>query len=247
VAERPRLLDEPALAVAFLTVLPVRVGPGAVDLGRAAAWFPLVGAVVGLAAGGAYAGVEALAGSGPAAVAALVVLVVLTGGLHQDGLADTADGLGARGGDRARRLEVMRDSATGAFGTLALIAWALAAYAALTRLDAGDAALALGAAGAASRWAALAHAAALPPARADGLGAGFAIGPATVALGGVPALVLAMVLCGAAEGAGALVAAAASAGLVALLARRTLGGRTGDTLGAAVALAEVAVLVVLAA
>ena len=65
---------------------------------------------------------------------ALVVLVAVTGALHQDGLADCADGLGVRG-DRERRLAVMRDSAIGAFGTLALIGWALLLIAALPTLE----------------------------------------------------------------------------------------------------------------
>src|SRR5919108_3186200 len=112
------------VALAFLTILPVRPRGNAAAVGAAAGWFPAIGALIGLAAGGAWLAAEPTFGAGVAGVVALVVLVVLTGALHQDGLADCADALGARGG-RARRLTVMRDSSTGAFGTLAVAPWAL--------------------------------------------------------------------------------------------------------------------------
>src|SRR5262249_43615982 len=123
-AERTRPLADAALAVAFLTIVPVKVRDPNASLSRAAAFFPPGGAAIGAAAGGVRVGLQPLLGTGPATVLALIALVALTGALHQDGLADTADGLGARG-DRDRRLAAMRDSAIGAFGVLALIGWAL--------------------------------------------------------------------------------------------------------------------------
>ena len=137
---KPRPLADAALAVAFLTIVPVRVRDPNASLARAAAFFPLVGAAVGAAAGGIRVAFQPLLGTGPATVLALVVLVGLTGALHQDGLADTADGLGARG-DRDRRLAAMRDSAIGAFGVLALIGWALLLATTLARFSATDALL----------------------------------------------------------------------------------------------------------
>src|SRR5689334_19668725 len=93
------------LAVAFLTIVPVPLrADRPATLGAAAAWFPAVGAALGALAGlVAYATQPGL-GSTVAAVLAVGLLVILTGALHQDGLADCADGMGARG-DRARRLE----------------------------------------------------------------------------------------------------------------------------------------------
>lgn len=236
---KPRPLADAALAVAFLTIVPVRVRDPNASLARAAAFFPLVGAAVGAAAGGIRVAFQPLLGTGPATVLALVVLVALTGALHQDGLADTADGLGARG-DRDRRLAAMRDSAIGAFGVLALIGWALLLATTLARFSATDALLALVAAGALSRWAALLHAAATPPARPDGLGAGFAPTTAALLIASATALAVAEPAGGALPGLAAIAATLVVSALTSAWARRALGGRTGDTLGATVALAELA-------
>jgi adenosylcobinamide-GDP ribazoletransferase len=130
----------------------------------------------------------------------MVAVVVVSGALHQDALADTADGLGVHG-DRVRRLAMMRDSATGAFGVLALIGWALLLFTALEPLGADHALRALIVAG--------------------------AVGPV--------------------RGVVALAACGLAAILSAALARRTIGGSTGDTLGAAVAVTEVAVCLALMA
>jgi adenosylcobinamide-GDP ribazoletransferase len=242
-----RALDGLALAVSFLTIVPVRAGdPGPGGLGASAAWFPLVGAVVGAFAGGVRVGAAPLVGASVASVLAVIALVAVTGALHQDGLADSADGLGVRG-DRERRLGVMRDSAVGAFGVLALVGWALLMVTAVATLDDGEAILALIAAATLARWAALLHAAAAPPARADGLGAGFAPAQTPLAIATVIALALAFLTCDALPGLAAAGGALLATGLVTLWSRRTLGGRTGDTLGAAVALAEVAVLLALVA
>jgi adenosylcobinamide-GDP ribazoletransferase len=239
----PRPLDAALLAVAFLTVVPVRLR-AAPPLGAAAGWFAAVGAVIGAIAGGVGYLARPRLGASVAAVLAVAVLVVLTGALHQDGLADCADGLGARGGGAERRLAVMRDSSIGTFGALALGLWLLLLVTALAGLDRDDAFAALVVAASAGRWAALLHALAAPPARRDGLGAAFAVSNvALVAATGVAAAV-AVALAGV-DGVAALGAAALVAALVSAWSRRAIGGRTGDTLGAVVALAEVAVIVVL--
>lgn len=239
-----RAADDAALAVAFLTVVPVRAPHGALD--RAAGWFPLVGALIGAVAGGVRIVADPLVGPATASVLALIVLVAVTGALHQDGLADTADGLGVRG-DRERRLAVMRDSAVGVFGALAVLAWALLVVSVLAELPAGAAAVLLVTAAAVGRWTALVHAAAAPPARAHGLGAAFRPGGLSLGL----ATATAAVVAGAVSGPASAVAAIAAGGAVAAgsvaFVRRTLGGRTGDTLGATVAVTEAAVCVVLAA
>jgi adenosylcobinamide-GDP ribazoletransferase len=239
-----RAASNAALAVSFLTIVPVRVRGPVAGLGAAAGWFPLVGALVGAAAGGVRCLAEPVFGTSAATVLALATLVVLTGALHQDGLADCADGLGARGG-RERRLAVMRDSATGAFGVLALLGWALLLTSALAELTRAEALRALVTAGLAARWAALLHAGATPPARRDGLGASFDVRPPALLAATATALAGAVVLDDPLHGLAALGAALLVAGLVTAWARRTLGGRTGDTLGATVAIAELAVCLTL--
>jgi adenosylcobinamide-GDP ribazoletransferase len=227
-----------SLALSFLTILPVR--PRTIDFGAAAGWFPAVGALVGALAGGVRAGAEPLLGPTVATVLALAALVVATGALHQDGLADSADALGARG-DRERRLAVMRDPAIGAFGVLALVGWALVMLAALAPLGDGDALAALVTAGALSRWAALVHAAGAPPARPDGLGAGFRSGRAALVLATASAVAIAAVAAWAWPALAATGLALALGLVSAAAARRAVGGRTGDTIGATVAVVEAAV------
>jgi adenosylcobinamide-GDP ribazoletransferase len=227
------------LAFAFLTILPVRLKGELPPLGVAAAWFPLVGAIVAALAGVLGYLAEPSLGPTPAAVVAVGALVILTGGLHQDGLADCADGLGARG-DRERRLEIMRDSSIGTFGALALGLWLLLFVSVLASFDRTDALRTLVAAAATARAAALLHATLARPARPDGLGAGFTVHPAALAFALLTAIAIALAVARPARGAAALAAALAVALLVTTWSRRTLGGRTGDTLGATVALAEIA-------
>jgi len=237
-------------AISFLTIVPVPApAPAteiAAELSGAAAWFPVVGAAVGALAGGVRIACGGLVGATVASVLAMIALVLVTGALHQDGLADTADGLGARGG-RARRLEVMRDSSTGVFGALALIAWTLLLVTTLASLDGERALRALIVACALARWVALVHAAATPAARADGLGAGLHVGRLALGFATVASVAVALAVGGLVPGAAAIGAGVLVAALSVSFARRALGGRTGDTLGASVAVGEVAVCVVLLA
>jgi adenosylcobinamide-GDP ribazoletransferase len=237
-----RALAGAQIAVGLLTVIPVRARTETDGIGTCAAWFPLVGALVGLAAGGVLLAADHSLGAGVAGVLAVITLVGLTGALHQDGLADCADALGVRGG-RDRRLEVMHDSTVGAFGVLALILWALLLAAVLAALPRHDAARTLVIAGALGRWAAVLHAAALAPARRDGLGAAFS--PGLTALVVATGLAVATVAFEPLPALAALATAVVMMAAVSVIAQRGLGGRTGDTLGATVALTEVAVCLVL--
>ena len=110
-------------AIRFLTILPLPGGGEADEgaLGRATGWYPVVGLVIGALLAGAELAALLVWPSGVAAGLTVVGWIVLTRGFHLDGLADTADGLGG-GVDRARRLEIMKDSRIGTFGVLALIA-----------------------------------------------------------------------------------------------------------------------------
>ena len=240
-------LDEARAALGLLTIAPIGRRPLPDDAPRgAAAWFPLVGGLVGVVAAAAYALGETLLGGFYGAALALTAAAILTGALHHDGLADMADGLGVRG-DAARRLAVMRDSAIGTYGTLALIAYALLLVAALSPLQAPDAAGAIVCGHVLGRWAALVQLALVAPARADGLGAAFSATRPALALGSVAAIAIAIVAAGVFPGLAAVAGAAIAAAATAFAARRLVGGRTGDTLGAAVLVTEVVVVSVLAA
>lgn len=118
---RIHIVDDWLTALQFLTRLPLpRVSYQPDSLSKAVAWFPLAGLLIGAAA----AAVHALAAKGLppllSALATLIFLVAVTGALHEDGLADTADGLGG-GWTRERALEIMRDSRIGSYGAVALI------------------------------------------------------------------------------------------------------------------------------
>ncbi len=232
----PARRDEARLAAAMLTRLPVGRIAAAPPLARAAWAFPLVGLLPGLAGWAVFAALGGPVGAWAACLAGVLV----TGGLHHDGLADFADGMGG-GRDRAHVLEIMRDSRIGSYGVLALV------------LAVGLVAASVGAAepgpwpflfvGVASRLAMLAAMVAMPPARADGMGRlgagargiwpGAVLATALAAVTGPVALAMA-------------VAAAAAALVLARLAARRIGGQTGDVLGAVQQGAEIAAWVTFA-
>ena len=170
----------------------------------------------------------------------------MTGCLHEDGLADTADGFGGVG--RERKLEIMRDSRLGTYGACALLMSLLLRWSALASIaDARAVALALVAAHAAARAPLPAFMALVPPARSDGLAA--AAGPpphgAVAAAGLLGALALGLCL-GPMAAVVALVLLAAAAVVVARVSVKAIGGHTGDVLGALEQVNEILVLLVAA-
>ncbi|WP_102224733.1 adenosylcobinamide-GDP ribazoletransferase [Acidimangrovimonas sediminis] len=236
------------LALMLLTRLPVgRLDP-APPLASAAWAYPLAGAVAGAIAGLAFWLAQALGLMPlPAAILAVGASVLSTGAMHEDGLADLADGFGG-GGDRLRKLEIMRDSRLGSYGAIALVLVLALRVVLLAEVLPGQSAILLMAgAGALSRAPLPAIMALLPPARNGGLGHSAAdrIGPgqvwAAIACAAVIAiLALPLVI-------GPMLAAAVGAALIAALARRQIGGFTGDVLGAAQLVAELCLWLVLAA
>ncbi len=251
------LLYDLAACLRFFSRLPVPALPGEPDphgppdFRRAPRMLPLAGLLV--AAPAALALVlawEIRLGPFVAAALALAVGVLVTGAMHEDGLADVADGFGG-GRTRERILEIMRDSRIGAYGGSALaLGFALRLGALATLLDRTGAlaALALLLAAALSRCAALIPMVRLAPARSDGAGA--AVGApdaATLAIAAGLCLVLALLV--AALGltlpgvlAMLVLAPAAAFGLT-QLARARIGGQTGDVIGACQQAAEIAALV----
>ena len=238
------VLQDLRVAALFLTRLPVRVaGPVAMrDLAAAVYLFPLVGALVGGVGGVAFwvargAGLPGL----PCSILAVAAMVLTTGALHEDGLADTADGLGA-GENRAKALDIMRDSRIGSFGATALVLVLLARVTALASLwEPGLVAALLVGAGAASRALMPAVMYLQPSARASGLAAEAGRPePARVLAAVLVALAISFLALPSGTALRAAIAAAAVGLTAAALLGRRFGGCTGDTLGAVQQLAEVA-------
>jgi len=239
-----RLVREFLTAVQFLTRIPVPSFAFEPDMVFAAAkYYPVIGTLV---AGGAIAVERLLRGHLPQQVTALAVviyLVAVTGGFHEDGLADTFDGIGG-GWTRERRLEIMRDSRIGSYGSLAICLSLLARWQLLATMPRAGFAAYLLTAHALCRWTVVPLSQMLPPARADGLGAQVASKLSTATI--VTASLLASAIAGTALGLGAvtpLIAVCGVTALSALLYRAKLGGISGDCLGATNQLAEIAVYV----
>jgi adenosylcobinamide-GDP ribazoletransferase len=231
-------------AFAFLTRLPVWRGPlRDVDLGRSVGFFPLVGLVLGFMLAGLAAALAGGMAPWLAAVLLAVLLAALTGGLHLDGFADVFDALGGGRGDRARMLEIMRDSRIGAHGAAALTLLLIAKVAALAQIAERRDLLALLAFGTIARWLAALLVVLFPYVRAEGLGRAFngEAGRTQVAIAtGIAVVVVAML--GTSLILPALGATAAVLAFAFWLHRR-LGGLTGDVYGAAIELGEVVMLV----
>lgn len=217
-------------------------------LGRAVRAFPLIGALLGIAAGIAFAIVTSIGLPDlVAGVVAVALLAVLTGALHEDGLADMADGFG--GGKTAeKKLVIMRDSRIGAYGVMALVLVLAAKVGALADLsDIGVVMSGLICAAATSRAAMPAMMRWLPAARTDGLGAGAGVPPAQYVWAGIVIAIILSVLLLTWSGLVALIIAAFSTFAVGLLARRQIGGHTGDVLGGTQQVSELIFLLALAA
>ncbi len=252
---RPSSFDEWVEAfreqASFFTGVRLSEGPPRWPLSDVLPVLPVVGAGVGLAAGLVFAIVRGIAGPGwLAAVLAVGMAILITRALHEDGLADTADGLGPHGLAAERRLEIMRDSRNGTFGVLAIALTVLIKVACLAQFSGSTGFAVLIAAHALSRAVIAYPLLAFSPVRPDGLGV--QAGKPTdndvwLAIGLGVAIALLLLL-----GKGFFVAilapaAAAAAGVFSArwIAQR-IGGYTGDTLGAVQQKTETVFLVVAA-
>ena len=242
-ARLSRLPADTFASLSFFSRVPVQPPAGSFDLHRSAAAWPLAGLLLALPPALLF-WLFCVADFPPvvAALLALIALAALTGGMHEDGLADAADGL-AGGATREARLALMRDSRLGAFGALALIFAIAVKTAALAGFGLSPlyGALALLMAATLSRTMAIWHWNGTLPARMDGMA--WAAGrpdslALTVALGigAVAALILLV-----AFGMSAIIAvllAAVGVAFFSSLCRKAIGGHTGDTIGAAQQISE---------
>jgi len=238
------------IAVSFSTILPVGPATPADDaeVARASWALPVAGLVVGLIGAALYAVAHGTGlASGPAAVLALAATILVTGAIHEDGLADTADGFGG-GRTPDSRLEIMRDSRIGSYGACALIISILLRWSALASIGEPErVALALLASHGAARGALPVFMWLVPPARPDGLSARAGEPPrqsAMIAVGlGAFCLLLGFGVRHAIIG---LILLALAGLIMAVLATRQVGGQTGDVLGALEQIGEIAIVLLAA-
>lgn len=249
-----RLLADLAAAIRFFTRIPLpeRIPHTRPDMEAMAPMLPLVGALVGLIGLIVHLiGLTLHLGPLVSAILAVAAMTVATGALHEDGLADCADALGA--GNPARRLEIMKDSRVGAFGVLALIFLIFLKVSAISGLSAagwGASGAAIVAAAGLSRLGGIWVLHLLPAARADGASASAGRTSRHAALlAAASAVVIAGALVIPYYGVAAAIVALAASCLcfqgVTIMARRLIGGQTGDVAGAAIAVGEIAFLLAL--
>ncbi len=242
-------LDDLRLAVAMLTRIPMPHPDGATPsyLARAQRVIALVGAGIGAAIGLIYLGL--LATGMPVLAAAALALgagALLTGAFHEDGLADLADGFGG-GRNKVAKLEIMRDSRLGTYGAFILLVTFVAKVAALAALPKSSILMSLIAAHALSRGPLPALALTLPNARDDGLAASSGkVDSAVATIAAAIAVVIALLCLPFPDAVLSTLIAIAAVIAIGVLARRQIGGYTGDVLGAAQQMAELAVLLLLA-
>lgn len=242
---RPPLLAGLHLAVSFLTRLPLPAPRLVEDGGLAGCMhlFPLAGVLVGGIGAAVYALAALLLPPLLSAALALAAMVAVTGAMHEDGLADIADGFGG-GADRERKLAIMKDSRIGSYGAVALLLGLLLKLFAIAELASpGLVAGALIAAHALARAAIPLAMQWLAPARDSGLGA--SVGrpsPSTTGIGATLALAIAALALPAGTAFAASLAVVAATLFMAWLAWRQIGGQTGDVLGAIEQMAEIAAL-----
>ena len=235
-------IDLPA-ALGLLTRLPVIVdGARATERGAASAWaYPLVGVVIGVILAATTALLSML--GIPAGIVAGLVLagsVILTGAMHEDGLADSADGLWG-GWDRARRLEIMKDSHIGVYGVCAIALSLLLRWLALVIIiSVGAYWVAFMTVGAVSRASMVAVMAVLPHAREGGLSRSVGRPPTTAVWLALAIAAGFALLCGYPWV--TLVTILTTLGSI-LIARSKIGGQTGDILGATQQITEITALI----
>ena len=246
-----KLLRALQCAMGFLTRIPVAtMMPPPRVVGLSVTFFPMVGLLLGAILALVHWLLRDCLHAPPHVLWAVLLVtlhVLLTGGLHLDGLADVSDGLGGGGRDRERTMTIMRDSRIGSFGTISLVLLLLTkVFATLEILRSPHSILILLIFPVVARFAAVLLIVLFPYARPDGLGRDFhdhsgwlellmaaALTTAAVLISGIPAMIAAPV-------------AIACALLVGLWLWRRLGGLTGDVYGAAIELSELAFLLAFA-
>lgn len=228
------------VAFAFLTRLPVP-SPAltAETMSRATPWFPLVGLAVGATMGGIHALAGVALDPAPATVLALLGAVLLTGGLHEDGLADCADAVGAHA-SRERRREILHDPRVGTFGALALVFAVTFAVASLAPLDTSHFLRAALAAQLIGRLSTVVIARFAGPGSRSGSAELLQPGRAASAVSVICALAVLVAIAGPSAAAVAMAASVSVSALAVVTILRAIGSLNGDAFGAVTTLATLA-------
>ena len=240
-------LHQLRVAVGFLTRIPMgdvtRGGRIEVDMAKAVPWFPLVGAVIGAAIGGVYVFSDELLNVRVASVLAVAAGLLITGAFHHDGLADIADAFGG-GTTVERRMEILKDSRLGTYGTAALCVAIVGEILAISELKGAEAFAAIVVAHSLGRSMALGAMILAPPA-GGGLGADYMerLSPIGV-LAGMLVGVAAAVILSPVFPLITIGVATVSAVVVVALSIRKIGGINGDVLGAIVVVSGLATLII---
>ncbi len=234
-------------ALFLLTIIPAgdmaKPEPG--DTGRAAFWFPLIGVLIGFTTVVGWGVFKLLVPLIPADVLTVVLWVVLTGALHLDGLADCCDGL-LCAATPEKRLKIMADPHIGTFGVVGLILALILKFSALYSLPPTSTFFILIFAACFSRWLILIGAK-LPLARKDGMAADMSAGLENRSIIVAAIIPLVLIFAGGWQAAvSAVLATIATAGIY-MLARKRIGGVTGDVLGLTIEVSEIVILLTYAA
>lgn len=243
------LISDLRIGIALCTRLPI--GPAGPlndgEVARASWTFPLAGILVGLAGALAYwLAIRLNVAPIPAAALALAATMAVTGAMHEDGLADSFDGMGGK--TREQKLEIMRDSRIGTFGTLALVVTLLLRWSTLADIaEPRYVALALISAHAAARAGMTAFMHLVPLARSDGLSSDAGRPPGQCVAAALAIGIFTLLFGFGAKGALISLLLLAVAGIIAArIAIRQIGGQTGDVLGAFEQVGEAIVMLVAA-
>jgi adenosylcobinamide-GDP ribazoletransferase len=245
-----KLIADLRIGFSLCTRLPVGAStlPGEGDVARASWTFPIVGLAVGIAASLVYwLAISVNVAPQPAAALALAATMLLTGAMHEDGLADTADALG--GATREQKLDIMRDSRIGSFGALALAISVLLRWSTIADIaEPRYVALALISSHTAARACLPAFMHLVPPARTDGLSSGAGRPPSSSVIAALLLAALCLLFGFGLNGTViALLMLAFTGFLLARIATKQFGGQTGDVLGAMEQIGEAVILVVASA
>tara|TARA_X000000368_G_scaffold151198_1_gene119202 strand:- start:707 stop:1471 length:765 start_codon:yes stop_codon:yes gene_type:complete len=234
------------LALSFLTRLPGGIHPAnQSDLGSSVPWFPVIGVLIGLISGSFFWVLILFMPPLVASVLAIGFSILVTGAFHEDGLADTFDSFGAFNAER--RLEIMKDSRIGTFGTLALLINVTLSVGALTSLEGEEGFLAIILAHTLSRVASIIVLTTVKPAKQEGLGVSYSLFSSRLKVILVASF---FVLLSSSVGLFGLISSVAIL-LIAFcsksIAVSKFGGTTGDFLGAVQQIANATVLVIASA